>query len=130
MVVQVSILVLLRHGESTWNRDNLLTGWVDVDLSEQGQKEARQAGRLLREAGVGPDVVHNSLQRRSIRTAALALDEMDLLWLPVRCHWRLNERHYGALQGKDKRQTALEFGAEQVRLWRRSYDVRPPPLSP
>jgi len=126
----VSLLVLLRHGESTWNRENLFTGWVDVDLSEKGEKEARQAGRLLREAGIGPDVVHQSLQRRAIRTTVLALDEMDLLWLPQRCHWRLNERHYGALQGKDKRQTAQEFGTEQVLRWRRGYDVAPPPVAP
>ena len=124
----MSLLVLLRHGESTWNRENLFTGWVDVDLSERGEKEARQAGRLLREAAIGPHVVHNSVQRRAIRTSVMALEEMDLLWLPVRCHWRLNERHYGALQGKDKRQTAAEFGEEQVRLWRRSYDVPPPPV--
>ena len=124
----MSLLVLLRHGESTWNRENLFTGWVDVDLSDRGEKEARQAGRLLREADLGPEVVHTSVQRRAIRTAVLAMEEMDLLWLPLRCHWRLNERHYGALQGKDKRQTAAEFGVEQVRLWRRSYDVRPPPV--
>jgi len=124
----VSLLVLLRHGESTWNRENLFTGWVDVDLSDRGEKEARQAGRLLREAALEPGVVHSSVQRRAIRTAVLAMEEMDLLWLPLRCHWRLNERHYGALQGKDKRRTAAEFGAEQVRLWRRSYDVPPPPV--
>lgn len=121
-------LVLLRHGQSTWNQENLFTGWADADLTEQGQGEARQAGIDLREAGIEPAVVHTSLQTRAIRTAQLALDEMDRLWLPVRRSWRLNERHYGDLQGKDKKATAAEWGADQVKVWRRSYDVPPPAL--
>ncbi len=121
-------LVLLRHGESEWNAKNLFTGWYDSDLSPRGEAEARDAGRLLRDEGVRPDVVHTSVQRRAIRTADLALDVMDMLWLPVRRHWRLNERHYGALQGLDKKETSEKYGAEQVHTWRRSYDVRPPAL--
>jgi 2,3-bisphosphoglycerate-dependent phosphoglycerate mutase len=121
-------LVLLRHGESEWNRKNLFTGWVDVDLTEQGEAEARRGGQLLVEHGLLPDVVHTSLQRRAIRTAQLALDAADRLWIPVRRTWRLNERHYGALQGKDKAQIRDEFGEEQFMLWRRSYDTPPPPL--
>jgi 2,3-bisphosphoglycerate-dependent phosphoglycerate mutase len=125
----VSTLVLLRHGESTWNKENRFTGWVDVDLSEKGEDEARRGGRLLRESGPPPDVLHTSLQRRAIRTAELALDEADRLWIPVRRSWRLNERHYGALQGKDKTQVREEFGDEQFLLWRRSYDTPPPPVT-
>jgi len=121
-------LLLLRHGESVWNAKGLFTGWVDVDLSERGEEEARRAGRLLLERELPPDVVHTSLQRRAIRTANLALEVADLLWLPVRRSWRLNERHYGALQGKSKSQTRKEFGDEQYMRWRRSYDVPPPPL--
>ncbi|HLZ38323.1 MAG TPA: phosphoglyceromutase [Mycobacteriales bacterium] len=122
-------LVLLRHGESTWNAQNLFTGWVDVDLSEKGEVEARRGGELLREAGLRPDVVHTSVLRRAIRTAQLALDVADLLWLPVARSWRLNERHYGALQGKNKAQVRERYGEEQFMLWRRSYDVPPPPLA-
>jgi len=121
-------LILLRHGQSTWNQENLFTGWVDADLSEQGRAEASRAGRVLAEADVLPDVVHTSVQTRAIRTAQLALDELDRLWLPVRRSWRLNERHYGALQGKNKEQTAAEHGLDQVKIWRRSYDIPPPPL--
>jgi 2,3-bisphosphoglycerate-dependent phosphoglycerate mutase len=121
-------LVLLRHGESEWNAKGLFTGWVDVDLSDKGEKEAAASGQLLRERGVQPTVVHTSVLRRAIRTAQIALDVADLLWLPVRRSWRLNERHYGALQGKNKAQTRAEFGDEQFMIWRRSYDVPPPPL--
>lgn len=123
-----STLVLLRHGESEWNAKNLFTGWVDVALTEKGRGEAVRGGDLLREAGVLPDVVHTSLQRRAINTAALALDAADRHWIPVKRSWRLNERHYGALQGKDKKETLEEFGEEQFMLWRRSFDVPPPPL--
>jgi len=126
-------LVLLRHGQSTWNAENLFTGWTDVDLTPLGEEEARQAGQLLKEeqdAGLGLWVLHTSVLTRAIRTANLALDELGRPWLPVRRHWRLNERHYGALQGKNKKQTAEEFGADQVKSWRRSYDVPPPPLAP
>jgi 2,3-bisphosphoglycerate-dependent phosphoglycerate mutase len=125
----MSTLVLLRHGESVWNAKGLFTGWVDVDLSEAGEREARHGGRLLKDADVRPDVVHTSVLKRAIRTANLALEEADLLWLPVRRSWRLNERHYGALQGKDKAQTREEYGDEQFMVWRRSYDTPPPPLS-
>ena len=121
-------LVLLRHGESEWNAKNLFTGWVDVDLSERGRAEALQGGELLTGAGLLPDVVHTSLLRRAITTANLALDRADRHWIPVRRDWRLNERHYGALQGKDKKQTLEEFGEEQFLLWRRSYDTPPPPI--
>jgi 2,3-bisphosphoglycerate-dependent phosphoglycerate mutase len=121
-------LILLRHGESDWNAKNLFTGWVDVALTEKGRGEAVRGGELLREAGVLPDVVHTSLQRRAINTAALALDSADRHWIPVKRSWRLNERHYGALQGKDKKQTLEEYGEEQFMLWRRSFDVPPPPL--
>src|SRR5690349_2335374 len=121
-------LILLRHGESEWNAKNLFTGWVDVALSEKGEAEAVRGGEQLREAGLLPDVVHTSLQRRAINTAALALDAADRHWIPVRRSWRLNERHYGALQGKDKKQTLEEYGEEQFMLWRRSYDVPPPPI--
>jgi 2,3-bisphosphoglycerate-dependent phosphoglycerate mutase len=122
-------LVLLRHGESEWNAKNLFTGWVDVDLSAKGEAEAAQGGRLLAARGVVPDVVHTSVLRRAIRTATIALDAADLLWLPVRRSWRLNERHYGALQGKDKKATLEAYGEERFMLWRRSYDVPPPEIS-
>ena len=121
-------LVLVRHGQSTWNLENLFTGWYDADLSELGRTEAAGAGRAMAEAGIAPDVLHTSLQTRAIRTAQLALDEMDRLWIPVRRSWRLNERHYGALQGLDKKATTEKFGKDQVFEWRRSYDVPPPPL--
>ncbi len=121
-------LVLLRHGESTWNRENRFTGWTDVDLSAHGVTEAHDGGRLLREAGLTFDVAYTSVLKRAIRTLWIALDELDLMWIPVLNRWRLNERHYGALQGLNKAETAAEFGEDQVRLWRRSYDVPPPPL--
>src|SRR5690242_6125989 len=123
-------LVLLRHGESDWNAKNLFTGWVDVDLTDKGREEAVRAGTMIKEAGVLPDVVHTSLLRRAINTAASALDTADRHWIPVRRNWRLNERHYGALQGKNKKQTLEAFGEEQFMLWRRSYDVPPPPIEP
>jgi 2,3-bisphosphoglycerate-dependent phosphoglycerate mutase len=125
----MSTLVLLRHGESEWNALNLSTGWVDVALTEKGREEAVNGGRLLAEAGLLPDVVHTSLLRRAINTAAIALDVADRHWIPVRRDWRLNERHYGALQGKNKSETLRRFGEEQFQLWRRSYDVPPPPLA-
>jgi 2,3-bisphosphoglycerate-dependent phosphoglycerate mutase len=121
-------LVLLRHGESEWNAKNLFTGWVDVPLSDKGRDEAERGGRLLADAGLLPDVVHTSLLRRAITTAAIALDAADRHWIPVRRDWRLNERHYGALQGKDKKQTLEQYGEEQFMLWRRSFDVPPPPI--
>jgi len=121
-------LVLLRHGESEWNAKNLFTGWVDVALSEKGVEEAKRGGTLLTDAGVLPDVVHTSLLRRAITTANLALDAADRHWIPVKRSWRLNERHYGALQGKDKKQTLEEYGEEQFMLWRRSYDFPPPDI--
>jgi 2,3-bisphosphoglycerate-dependent phosphoglycerate mutase len=124
-----STLILLRHGESDWNKENLFTGWVDSDLSPRGEEQAGQAGRVLAEARVEPTMLHTSLQTRAIRTANLALDVMGRLWIPVRRSWRLNERHYGDLTGKNKKQTVEEFGEEQVKLWRRSYDVPPPPIS-
>jgi 2,3-bisphosphoglycerate-dependent phosphoglycerate mutase len=123
-------LVLLRHGESEWNAKGLFTGWVDVGLSVNGEREARRGGELLAEKGVLPDVVHTSVLRRAISTANLALDACDRHWIPVRRDWRLNERHYGALQGKNKKQTREEFGDEQFMLWRRSYDTPPPPIEP
>ncbi|AAZ56944.1 phosphoglyceromutase [Thermobifida fusca] len=125
----MSTLVLLRHGESVWNAEGLFTGWVDVDLSPKGEEEARRGGRLLAEAGIRPDVVHTSLLKRAIRTANIALEEAGLHWIPVKRSWRLNERHYGALQGKNKAQTRAEFGDEQFMIWRRSYDTPPPPLA-
>jgi 2,3-bisphosphoglycerate-dependent phosphoglycerate mutase len=125
----MSTLVLLRHGESEWNAEGLFTGWVDVGLSEKGGREAEYGGRLLAEAQIGLDVVHTSVLKRAIQTANIALEAADLQWLPVRRSWRLNERHYGALQGKNKAQTREEFGEEQFMLWRRSYDVPPPPIA-
>jgi 2,3-bisphosphoglycerate-dependent phosphoglycerate mutase len=125
----VPTLILLRHGESDWNKKNLFTGWVDVDLAASGEDEARRGGELLRDAGLLPDVVHTSLLRRAIRTANITLDVIDRAWLPVRRSWRLNERHYGALQGKDKSAVRAEFGDDQFMLWRRSYDEPPPPLA-
>ncbi|HLU29000.1 MAG TPA: phosphoglyceromutase [Glycomyces sp.] len=121
-------LVLLRHGESEWNAKNLFTGWVDAKLSAAGEDEARLGGRLLAEAGLLPDVVHTSLLRRAINTAELSLSEAARSWIPVKRHWRLNERHYGALQGKNKAETLAEFGEEQFMTWRRSYDTPPPPI--
>jgi len=121
-------LVLLRHGESTWNLENRFTGWHDVPLSETGTTEALEAGRLMREAGLHFDVLHTSLLRRAIQTAQIALDVMDQHWIPVKRSWRLNERHYGALQGLNKKETAERYGADQVFAWRRSFDVPPPPL--
>jgi 2,3-bisphosphoglycerate-dependent phosphoglycerate mutase len=123
-------LVLLRHGESVWNAENLFTGWVDVPLSEKGESEALHGGELLAETGLLPDIVHTSVLRRAISTAAIALDRCDRHWIPVRRDWRLNERHYGALQGKNKKQTLAEYGEEQFMLWRRSYDTPPPPIEP
>ena len=123
-------LVLLRHGESTWNALNQFTGWVDVDLSEKGETEAVRGGELLAESVVLPDVVHTSLLRRAIRTSQIALDACDRHWIPVTRNWRLNERHYGALQGKNKKQTLDAYGEEQFMLWRRSYDTPPPAIDP
>ncbi len=124
-----STLILLRHGQSRWNLDNLFTGWTDVGLTELGRTEAVTAGKLMTEEGYLPTNLHTSLLKRAIHTAELTLSEMDLSWLPVQRSWRLNERHYGALQGLDKAETAEQHGAEQVLKWRRSYDVRPPPLA-
>ena len=121
-------LILLRHGESEWNAKNLFTGWVDVHLSAKGEDEARRGGALLAERNLLPDVLHTSLLRRAIDTSQLALDACDRHWIPVKRSWRLNERHYGALQGKDKAQTLATYGDEQFALWRRSYDVPPPPI--
>jgi 2,3-bisphosphoglycerate-dependent phosphoglycerate mutase len=122
-------LVLLRHGESQWNLDNRFTGWTDVDLSDHGVKEAHHAGKLLAGANLAFDAAFTSVLKRAIRTLWIALDEMDLMWLPYTCSWRLNERHYGALQGLDKAETAKKYGEMQVRIWRRSYDTSPPPLA-
>jgi 2,3-bisphosphoglycerate-dependent phosphoglycerate mutase len=124
----VPTLILLRHGESDWNQKNLFTGWVDVDLTEKGEEQAKLGGLQLKEAGLLPTVLHTSLLARAIRTANLALEACERSWVPVKRHWRLNERHYGALQGKDKKQTLEEFGEEQFMLWRRSYDTPPPPI--
>jgi len=121
-------LVLLRHGQSIWNLENLFTGWIDVDLSAQGLEEAKEAGRLLKAEGIPFDIAFTSVLKRAIRTLWLTLDELDMMWLPVERSWRLNERHYGALQGLDKAQTVARHGAEQVKVWRRSYDIPPPPL--
>ena len=122
-------LVLLRHGQSEWNRSNLFTGWYDCDLTEAGEAEAVAGGAMMRDVGFEPDVVHTSVQLRAIRTANLALREMGRLWVPVRRHWRLNERHYGDLTGRDKAETAKRYGEDQVKVWRRSYDTPPPPIA-
>jgi 2,3-bisphosphoglycerate-dependent phosphoglycerate mutase len=122
-------LVLLRHGESTWNKENRFTGWTDVDLSEKGRDEAREAGRLMAAERFEFDVAHTSVLTRAIRTLWIALDEMDMMWIPVHNSWRLNERHYGALQGLNKAETAAEHGEAQVQIWRRSYDIPPPPIT-
>ena len=122
-------LVLARHGQSTWNLENLFTGWTDVDLTEQGRQEAREAGRLLREEGLTFDVAYTSVLKRAIRTLWGVLDEMDLMWIPVIRAWELNERHYGSLQGLNKAQTVEQHGEAQVKIWRRSYDIPPPPLA-
>ena len=122
-------LVLIRHGESTWNRENRFTGWHDVDLSERGRAEAREAGRLLREGGYTFDLAFTSVLKRAIKTLGIVLDELDQLWIPVTKHWRLNERHYGALQGLNKTETAAQHGEAQVKIWRRSYDIPPPALT-
>ena len=121
-------LVLLRHGESTWNQENRFTGWTDVDLSERGVAEAKAAGRLLGEGGYAFDIAYTSVLKRAIKTLGIALDALDLLWIPVAKHWRLNERHYGALQGLNKAETAARHGEAQIKIWRRSYDIPPPPL--
>jgi 2,3-bisphosphoglycerate-dependent phosphoglycerate mutase len=123
-------VVLLRHGESEWNRENRFTGWTDVDLSEKGRAEAREAGRLMKDAGFAFDIAFTSVLTRAIKTLGIALDEMGQLWIPVIKHWRLNERHYGALQGLNKAETAAKHGEDQVKIWRRSYDIPPPPMSP
>ena len=123
-------LVLLRHGESTWNKENRFTGWTDVDLSEKGVEEAHTAGKVLRENGYVFDAAYTSVLKRAIRTLWIALDEMDMMWIPVHNSWRLNERHYGALQGLNKAETAQKFGEQQVKVWRRSYDIQPPALDP
>ena len=122
-------IVFMRHGESTWNLDNRFTGWTDVDLTEKGVKEATVAGQLLKEAGFNFDLAYTSVLKRAIRTLWLSLDAMDLMWLPIKHDWRLNERHYGALQGLDKAETAAKYGDEQVLVWRRSYDTPPPALA-
>src|SRR3954470_21278419 len=124
----MATLILLRHGQSQWNLQNLFTGWVDVDLTDRGEAEAVRGGELLLAEGVLPEVVHTSVQIRAIRTAELSLRACGRSWIPVRRSWRLNERHYGALQGLDKKQTAEEFGLDQVKIWRRSYDVPPQPI--
>ncbi|MFN8126510.1 MAG: phosphoglyceromutase [Candidatus Nanopelagicales bacterium] len=123
-------LILLRHGQSDWNAKNLFTGWVDVGLTDQGVAEAERGGRMLADAGLLPDVVHTALLNRAITTAQIALEACDRMWIPVVRNWRLNERHYGALQGKNKKQTLEEYGEEQFMLWRRSYDTPPPPIDP
>jgi 2,3-bisphosphoglycerate-dependent phosphoglycerate mutase len=122
-------LVLLRHGESTWNRENRFTGWTDVDLSDRGRAEAQEAGRLLRDGGYDVDLAYTSVLKRAIRTLGIALDVLDRLWIPVTKHWRLNERHYGALQGLNKAETAAKHGDAQTKIWRRSYDIPPPALA-
>src|SRR5204863_6713676 len=126
----MSTLVLLRHGESTWNKENRFTGWTDVDLSERGRQEAAEAGRLLKEGNYSFDVAFTSVLKRAIRTLWVTLDALDLMWIPVNKSWRLNERHYGALQGLNKAETAAKHGDAQVKIWRRSYDIPPPPLAP
>jgi 2,3-bisphosphoglycerate-dependent phosphoglycerate mutase len=126
----ISKIVLIRHGESDWNRQNRFTGWTDVDLSEKGREEAAEGGWLLKDAGFTFDVAYTSVLKRAIRTLWIVLDELDLMWIPVYRSWRLNERHYGALQGLNKAETAAKFGEDQVKIWRRSYDIRPPALTP
>jgi len=126
----MTTLVLLRHGESTWNKENRFTGWTDVDLSERGLAEAQDAGRLLREGGYVFDIAYTSVLKRAIRTLWIALDVLDLMWIPVVNSWRLNERHYGALQGLNKAETTAKHGEAQTKIWRRSYDIPPPPLTP
>jgi len=126
----VTRLVLVRHGESAWNKENRFTGWTDVDLSEKGREEAREGGQVLKREGYTFDVAYTSVLKRAIRTLWSVLDEMDLMWIPVHRSWRLNERHYGALQGLNKAETAVKFGEDQVKIWRRSYDIPPPPLTP
>jgi len=121
-------VVLLRHGESVWNKENLFTGWTDVDLSDKGREEATQAGHMLKEQGFAFDIAYTSVLKRAIRTLWITLDQMDLMWIPVQRDWRLNERHYGALQGLNKAETAAKYGEDQVKIWRRSYDIRPPAL--
>ena len=121
-------VVLLRHGESTWNKENRFTGWTDVDLSEKGLQEAKKAGEVLKAEGYKFDIAYTSVLKRAIRTLWIALDEMDLMWIPVIRNWRLNERHYGALQGLNKAETAQKYGEDQVKIWRRSYDIQPPEL--
>jgi len=121
-------VVLLRHGESTWNKENRFTGWTDVDLSEKGLAEAKKAGQVLKKEGYSFDLAYTSVLKRAIRTLWITLDEMDLMWIPVIRNWRLNERHYGALQGLNKAETAQKFGEDQVKIWRRSYDIQPPAL--
>ncbi|MGA3040434.1 MAG: 2,3-bisphosphoglycerate-dependent phosphoglycerate mutase, partial [Bryobacteraceae bacterium] len=123
-------LVLLRHGESDWNKENRFTGWTDVDLSDKGRQEAHAAGVTLKAGGYAFDVAYTSVLKRAIRTLWMTLDELDLMWIPVHRSWRLNERHYGALQGLNKSETAAKFGEEQVKIWRRSYDIPPPALTP
>jgi 2,3-bisphosphoglycerate-dependent phosphoglycerate mutase len=123
-------VVLLRHGESSWNKENRFTGWTDVDLTDQGRQEAKQAGRLLKEAGFAFELAYTSVLKRAIHTLWIVLDELDRPWIPIEHSWRLNERHYGALQGLNKAETAAKFGEAQVQVWRRSYDISPPPLEP
>jgi 2,3-bisphosphoglycerate-dependent phosphoglycerate mutase len=123
-------VVLLRHGESTWNKENRFTGWTDVDLTDRGREEAAEAGRLMRDAGFVFDIAYTSVLKRAIRTLWIALDVMDLMWIPEEKNWRLNERHYGALQGLNKAETTAKHGEAQVKIWRRSYDIPPPPLAP
>ena len=123
-------IILLRHGESVWNKENRFTGWTDVDLTEKGVEEAKKAGELMRDAGFLFDLAHTSVLRRAIKTLGIALDVLDQLWIPVTKDWRLNERHYGALQGLNKAETAAQHGEDQVKIWRRSYDIPPPPLTP
>jgi 2,3-bisphosphoglycerate-dependent phosphoglycerate mutase len=123
-------LVLLRHGESTWNKENLFTGWTDVDLSEKGVQEAHEGGKVLLKEGYTFDIAYTSVLKRAIRTLWIVMDDMDLMWIPVYNSWRLNERHYGALQGLNKAQTAEKYGEAQVKIWRRSYDIQPPALTP
>jgi 2,3-bisphosphoglycerate-dependent phosphoglycerate mutase len=129
MTTASSTLVIVRHGESTWNQANLFTGWHDVPLTDKGKREAAQAGTTMREEGLHFDVAHTSVLTRAVVTCYLALEELGQVWLPLQRHWRLNERHYGALQGLDKKQTAEQYGLDQVKVWRRSYDIPPPPAA-